>query len=1705
MRAIPIKLVISLVVAFETVMVATVAAQALVTPPADDTPWLRLQTGGPNGRVTGFGFDPTGRYLYAAGWDKVVHVWERTETGFEYRADKVLRVPVGPGLVGALQALAISADGRWLAVAGRGLARSGSKQFGWVWPARGMSREMQLDRGTIYVFDLRNGGRLRMLRGHVDEVLSLAFESQGGEGRLVSASRDGTLVAWNVEEAAVEGRLDDLPLDRRTNWPPALAPWRSKPAGTLHVSFYWEPARPNAGESTIHVWNVSNGRTVSHDSDRSYHRTLLPVSPHGRILGGAQNRLAVSDHGAFPNAPRRADGLGALQGVGRTMVPEAAAFNGREVFCIATEYAGEGAPLQKLLVGRGLDGRLQSLDFTTHPVFPPRVAASSTHVAVTADDGRVIRVHAITDLLAGRSDRSQKLTGAGVQHELVAFARNPRRERGLRLRTESGVRIFNLTTGRVEADVAGWVDDRPATDDWKVRLVGDALSVVDPTTKKLVLSSASGIHQPTAVGIWPGSDSSSPLLALGSRAAAGSDEPRLSIFDLKGERELRWCLGHSAPVRKLMFSADGAFLASSADDATVRVWLMADIDRSLLGKRGLVDGLVLEDHDGGTVVQTPDSAGLLRPGDRITHVERDGERVVVESSWKLYHAVTRIAPGERLVVHVEGRSAPVALVVNQAVDAEKPRMTLFFDENGWICWDRWGRFEASDLVMERRIGWHFNTGEPHSPVRFAMIGEYRDQLRTVGLTRQLIESTDRDVKPPEPARPRMSARWLSSPDLEPLPFPTRDGDGHFLTRGETVVGVRVDDVPAALVEGVEIRLPNGWTTLERKYREDEWTTTFSPEGWTRGRERQVDLRISVGGLYPGRYVESTKVVYVPPPPRIEIVDEQSAEAEGQWVHRVRYRIHGPHPVSIRYEQWAGDEKLESAPQSRREIQTERIVTETFSLRPGTNRLTIVATNVDATESGLETTTVSTEAHVATPVVPPTIEVTAITTEDGLPRTTLRRVKDFAAEPVSATAVRLSGRIICPDPAELTLTLGDDAAQSVELDDGRFDTIVPLEVGKTVASLAAFSERGATRKMNVTLSRRPVARLEQPSRSRVDESVIALAGFVSRGTRSEEIRVWQNGELVEDAEIEIEGERLKVELPLEPGTNTCQVTIDGESDASAPVTVDYLRPPEVLEVRAPNTSREPVVAVTASVRSYETVIEENVFVTVNGEPTGSEVEVEAGPKPDVWDVRIPKLGLDGGTDVSSVEIRVRNSDGLSPEFEPRKVRVLAPPPFDVDVQFDDFPESGATVQACEQPIRFRVRSKVELESVHLLGADRFALPARQGSFAKSVKLAPGVNRFQVEVFAPSVGRKLFPPEPLLLNYVPPPVRVEVAELVWQGGSLKNTNANSPGTKAEFATPAGSGRVTIRGRVEGPCGDQSMHVKAWANGFLYETVPVRDGAFEARVVLSQARENAVKLELVGHPDEVDTGRFLVDCTAPVTEQRMHLIVVGVDVFDRKDRERVQADLAEALRIEQVEGRRWQSTRFSNVEWYRSQFGSDAYRSRINALFTQVHASIERRRRIGAPLENEVVLFFYRGEELTADRESRLATAEHLRRNRSGDVAIDVEALQRDPGAIGSGYLRDRFRTVGGAHLVFLDLVNREQEPARNIVDDPGLGILRVVNGGGELVLAELHKAAADGPAKVANVRNAVAIALKESPAAFVDDALPDELLEVMLAAP
>ena len=274
-----------------SVCTSTAPGQDPAVPPGETDPLLRLEAGGPTSLVTAVTFSPDGNTLFAAGWDKVVRVWRRDARtgGFVFDPRATYRVPIGPGLDGAINAIALSQDGRWLAVAGRGITRgaAGFRRNGLMIPQGALSDEMYLDRGRIYVFDTKAlPPTPRIFQGHLGPVVAMTFAPprDGKPGLLVSLAQErdrlGVVRLWDVDRGEVVASTAGLPDPRQR---PGLAAWyadRARPGVCVSVA---------ANDGALYTWDVAK-KTLGKVDDGAFNASVASFPDGDQLLTGSFDR-----------------------------------------------------------------------------------------------------------------------------------------------------------------------------------------------------------------------------------------------------------------------------------------------------------------------------------------------------------------------------------------------------------------------------------------------------------------------------------------------------------------------------------------------------------------------------------------------------------------------------------------------------------------------------------------------------------------------------------------------------------------------------------------------------------------------------------------------------------------------------------------------------------------------------------------------------------------------------------------------------------------------------------------------------------------------------------------------------------------------------------------------------------------------------------------------------------------------------------------------------------------------------------------------------------------------------------------------------------------------------------------------------------------------------------------------------------------------
>ena len=163
------RLAFSIIAASVIIGCRTGAAAQTNEPPRE--PVLRIETGMHTDTIRGISVDAAGRFLATSSDDKTVRIWEAASG----RLLRVIRPPIGEGVTGNMQSVAISPDGNTV-IAG------GQSYFG------------QDKTNSLYVFDRTSGNLTRRLSDVSGSVLFLTYSRDGKYFAATLGGRHGVRV-----------------------------------------------------------------------------------------------------------------------------------------------------------------------------------------------------------------------------------------------------------------------------------------------------------------------------------------------------------------------------------------------------------------------------------------------------------------------------------------------------------------------------------------------------------------------------------------------------------------------------------------------------------------------------------------------------------------------------------------------------------------------------------------------------------------------------------------------------------------------------------------------------------------------------------------------------------------------------------------------------------------------------------------------------------------------------------------------------------------------------------------------------------------------------------------------------------------------------------------------------------------------------------------------------------------------------------------------------------------------------------------------------------------------------------------------------------------------------------------------------------------------------------------------------------------------
>jgi WD40 repeat protein len=703
----------------------------------DNTPWLRLQMPGHVSTIRTLAFSSDGRRLCAAGDDKCVVVWRRTDQGHWFH-ERTVRWQVQRGPRGRIDALA---------------AAPGLLAFGGL-GAMG-------EAGEILLIDPAAGNLVAPLSnpdsGHRERITSLAF-SLGEQAPLTLASMDmsGHLIAWRADPGTGLWRPRTVAFDRATA--ESLQRWRMlHPVAMLGTEQIVAPYFAGADADGRVRWqlrryDLSTGDATGLDLNNDFHYFFVTAMAAAPVRG----TLASADDAGrlfFWQQPGRA------APVTRTMKSPVTSL----------QFDAQG---ERLLVGThatpSRPGEVSLLDATPagqlRPVWSQPVNESVLASAVDPAGAYFAYAQGGKVLVRSLADPAQLQQLSAPLHPplRVAFRRSePYYDIaiGTRLDEQGNVpleRFFDTTNLQLstpqQMDAGQWNRPDSFRGEWNVSTEQTAneftVYLMRGNRRQATIPLRLEIHgAPSAICWIP----NAAQRAAGAVAIGTNGSNNIYVFDLaeQGEcRLLRQFRGHEGAVTSIGVATDRRYLVSGGLDGTVRIWKLADLDNDPVPVQRW--GAQFQEQDGELVAAQirPDGPLYfrgLRTGDIVASL-RLPDAVNGQVNVTTVHEPDEMQvtlgqrPWDRLTAfdYRRGRQANQSF---QMYPAWQPVVSLYVAENReWAYWTPSGYYDAS-FEGDKLFGWQVNRGLQQLP-DFFLAAQVRQSLERPDVLRRLLDVGD---------------------------------------------------------------------------------------------------------------------------------------------------------------------------------------------------------------------------------------------------------------------------------------------------------------------------------------------------------------------------------------------------------------------------------------------------------------------------------------------------------------------------------------------------------------------------------------------------------------------------------------------------------------------------------------------------------------------------------------------------------------------------------------------------------------------------------------------------------------------------------------------------------------------------------------------------------------------------------------------------
>ncbi|MBX3438949.1 MAG: caspase family protein, partial [Planctomycetaceae bacterium] len=700
--------------------------------PEEDRPRLVPNTQGPASRVRSLGFSNDSSRLFAAGFDKTVHVWDvgwNNQQGVvgPDRAipTRTLRWEIARADRGLINVMALSPGLERLAIAGVS-ARSANGDIILIDTAR-----YEIERSLPPIRDEQT-----FLPGHTLAVVSVDFSPDGR--RLISSSTEGSVWLWTETELA----------DGRRDWTP-----------TPIVQVPSDPEGRNFFNERPVLFLTNDLFVISQPLDpqkRDLWRLVLysvarPQAPLGALKPEHAGRISAlarsADGGTWASSD--ADGHIYLWTVGPQPTPRVLRQHDRQPSAMAFSPNG-----QLLAVANYLDPRSQSVvelwETGTGRMIDQVLVSQTEHtnsvaispdgqfLATHADDLQEVLVYRLTtpegalrpDPLPGEptvrlNSRARRVTHAAFKQPApggpatyeIGFSTSPDR---------LIVGEFNFTQphlNRLEqpSPPDAYIAPDAFSGGWSaVPLNGGELIQLSfngaPVAQIPLNAKRQGVFEGAAC-IIPDVQGNPFAVAVGT-----SNQNGIFVYSLPQQgrppRLLRYFRDHNGKVLSVGVSHDGRLLVSGAEDQTIKIWSLENLHAlSPTFPQLSAWGADFRLENGQLVVRDVLKSGIafgreLREGDVIAKMIVGRQELI--DPVQIKGTLDQHPLWEQVLFTVNRGGQP--LLLKPTAPGWEPLLTLLVDAGGeWALFTPEGYYDASVAEGHRLFGWQINRGRNFTP------------------------------------------------------------------------------------------------------------------------------------------------------------------------------------------------------------------------------------------------------------------------------------------------------------------------------------------------------------------------------------------------------------------------------------------------------------------------------------------------------------------------------------------------------------------------------------------------------------------------------------------------------------------------------------------------------------------------------------------------------------------------------------------------------------------------------------------------------------------------------------------------------------------------------------------------------------------------------------------------------------------------------